>query len=135
MTPLKKKKKKTDIKKNWKITINKYSELVNPVNNKGGASVTNPEGPHDGQEQREAGWEQAEDLVREAHGLGRGQSRVPHLQNAIAGRQCLLQAAVLSYEVLIKINFSLLHTKLRKIIKNLYIKVETNTKGKNALHL
>ncbi len=70
-----------------------------------------PEGTDDGQQQREAGRKKTQNLVGEAHGLGRGQSRVPDLQDTVAGRQRLLQAAVLSYEILIEINFSLLHTQ------------------------
>ncbi len=67
-----------------------------------------PDGPHDGQDQSQSSGKEAEDLVGEAHGLSCGQGRVPHLQNTVAGRQRLLEAAVLSDEVLIKINFSLL---------------------------
>ena len=89
-------------------SIIKHSELVYPVHHKGGASVVHPNGPHNGQDQGKAGWKQAKDLIGKAHGLGRGQSRVSYLQNTVAGRQRLLEAAVLSDEVLIKINFSLL---------------------------
>ncbi len=89
----------------------KYSELVYPVHNKGSASVVDPKGPHDRQKQGEAGREEAQNLIGQAHGLSRGQCRVPDLQDPLAGRQRLLQAAVLSYEVLIKMNFSLFHIK------------------------
>ncbi len=44
-----------------------------------------PEGPDDSQHQGQAGRKQAENFIREAHGLGRGQSRIPHLQDAVAG--------------------------------------------------
>ena len=67
-----------------------------------------PDGTDDCQEQGEARWEEAKHLVTEAHGLSRGQSRIPQLEDAVAGRQRLLEAAVLGDEVLIKINFSLL---------------------------
>ncbi len=48
-----------------------------------------PEGPHDGQKQSEARRKKAQHLVWEAHGLGRGQGRIPQLKDAVAGRQCL----------------------------------------------
>ncbi len=67
-----------------------------------------PEGPDDSQHQGQAGRKQAEDFIRKAHGLGRGQSRVPDLQNPLAGRQRLFQAAIFRNKILIKINFSLL---------------------------
>ena len=73
-----------------KIKTIKHSELVYPVHHKGGASVMYPDGPHDGQDQSHTRREEAQHLIGEAHGLGRGQSRVPHLQDALAGRQCLL---------------------------------------------
>ena len=73
-----------------KIKIIKHSELVYPVHHKGSASVMYPDGPHDGQDQSHNRREEAQHLIGEAHGLGRGQSRVPHLQDALAGRQCLL---------------------------------------------
>ncbi len=60
-----------------------------------------PEGPHDGQDQGQAGGDEAQDLVRKAHGLIRGQSRVTHLQNAVAGSKRLLEAAILRNQVLI----------------------------------
>ena len=60
-----------------------------------------PEGPHDGQDQGQAGRDEAQDLVRKAHGLSRGQSRVTHLQNAVAGSKRLLEAAILRNQVLI----------------------------------
>jgi hypothetical protein len=81
----------------------------------------NPDGPHNGQEQREAGWKQAKNLVWKAHGLSRGQGRIPDLQDSLAGRQRLLEAAVLSDEVLIKSKF-LSFTQNNRIIKNKYIK-------------
>ena len=89
-------------------SIIKHSELVYPVHHKGGASVVHPNGPHNGQDQGKAGWKQAKDLIGKAHGLGRGQSRITQLEDAVAGRQCLLQSAILSDKILIKINFSLL---------------------------
>ena len=73
-----------------KINAIKYSELVYPVHHKGGAPVVHPDGPHDGQDQGQAGRKEAQHLIGEAHGLGRGQSRVPHLQDSLAGRQRLL---------------------------------------------
>jgi len=96
-----------------KIKFIKHSELVYPVHHKGRAPVMNPNGPHNGQEQREAGRKQAKNLVWKAHGLSRGQGRIPDLQDSLAGRQRLLEAAVLSDEVLIKSKFLSL---LRKII-------------------
>ncbi len=55
----------------------KYSELGYPVHHKGGASIAHPEGPHDGQKKGEARRKKAQHLVTEAHGLSRGQSRIP----------------------------------------------------------
>ncbi len=76
-----------------------------------------PESPNEGQDQGEAGTKQAQDLVREAHSFCRGQSRITHLQDPLAGRQRLLQAAVLSYEILIKKKIFLFFTQnTRKII-------------------
>ena len=89
-------------------SIIKHSELVYPVHHKGGASVVHPNGPHNGQDQGKAGWKQAKDLIGKAHGLGRGQSRITQLEDAIAGRQCLFQSAILSDKILNKLNFSLL---------------------------
>jgi hypothetical protein len=89
--------------KNLIIKIIKINiKLVYPVHDKGGASVINPQSPDDSQDQRETGTEEAQDLVGEAHGLGHGQSRVPHLQNTLASRQSLLKAAVFSNQILIK---------------------------------
>jgi hypothetical protein len=84
---------------------NIYIKLVYPVHDKGGASVINPQSPDDSQDQGETGREKAQDLVGEAHGLGRGNSRVPHIQDALASRQSLLKAAVFSYKILIKNKF------------------------------
>ncbi len=67
-----------------------------------------PESPNEGQNQGEASAKQAQDLVREAHSLCRGQSRVTQLQNAVAGSKRLFQAAIFRNKILIKINFSLL---------------------------
>ncbi len=47
-----------------KETLLKYSELVSPVHNKGGAPIMHPEGPHDGQDQGQAGREEAQHLIR-----------------------------------------------------------------------
>jgi hypothetical protein len=69
-------------------------ELVYPVDNERGAPVIDPEGPDDGQDQSEAGREEAQHLIRQAHGLSRGQRRVPDLQDPLAGRQRLLEAAI-----------------------------------------
>ena len=44
-----------------------------------------PEGTDEGQNQCEPGREEAQNLVGEARGLGRGQGRVSDLQNAVAG--------------------------------------------------
>ncbi len=74
-----------------KKSFNKNNyELVYPVNNKGGAPIMHPDGADNCQEQGEARREEAQYLVWEAHGLGRGQSRIPQLEDAVAGRQCLL---------------------------------------------
>jgi len=67
------------------LKLLKYSELVYPVHNKGGAPIVDPEGTDEGQNQCEPGREEAQNLVGEAHGLGRGQGRVSDLQNAVAG--------------------------------------------------
>ncbi len=68
--------------------------MVYPVDYKGGPLIVDPEGPHNGQNEGEASWEEAQHLVGEAH--GRGQCRVPQLQHAIAGGQRLFKAPVLS---------------------------------------
>ncbi len=73
-----------------KINAIKYSELVYPVHHKGGAPVVHPNGTDDRQEKGEAGREQAQYLVTEAHGLSCGQGRIPDLQDSLAGRQRLL---------------------------------------------
>jgi hypothetical protein len=77
--------KQTDIKiwKNYKLL--EYNELVYPVNNKRSPSIMDPEGADEGQDQSQSGRKEAQYLVREAHGLGRGQGRVSDLQNAVAG--------------------------------------------------
>jgi hypothetical protein len=66
-----------------------------------------PKGPHDGQDEGEARRDQAQDLVSKAHGLSRGQSRIPQLENTVAGGKRLLKAAILRNQILIKIIFSL----------------------------
>ena len=73
-----------------KINTIKYCELVYPVHNKRGAPIMHPNGTDDRQEKGEAGGEKAQHLIRKAHGLCRGQSRIPDLQNSLAGRQRLL---------------------------------------------
>ncbi len=73
-----------------KINAIKYSELVYPVHHKGGASIVHPDGPHDGQDQGQAGRKKAQHLIGKAHSLGRGQGRIPNLQDPLAGRQRLL---------------------------------------------
>ncbi len=102
-----------------KINAIKYNELVYPVHHKGGAPIMHPNCPHEGQDQGQARREKAQHLVAEAHSLGCGQRRVSHFQNSLAGRQGLLETAVLSDEVLIRINFSLLR-KNKCIIKKIY---------------
>jgi len=80
--------------------------VVYPVVYKGGPLIVDPEGPHNGQNEGEASWEEAQHLVGEAHGLGRAKRRVPQLQHAIAGGQRLFKALVLSNYILFKNNFS-----------------------------
>ena len=63
----------------------KYSELVYPVNNEGGAPIVHPNGADNRQEQGQAGRKQAQHLVGEAHGLSCGQRRIPQLKDAVAG--------------------------------------------------
>jgi len=74
-----------------KINTIKYCELVYPVHNKRGAPVMHPNGTDDRQDQGQTGRNEAQNLVRKAHGLSRGQSRVTHLQNAVAGSKRLLE--------------------------------------------
>ena len=104
-----------------KINAIKYSELVYPVHHKGGAPIMHPNCPHEGQDQGQARREKAQHLVAEAHSLGCGQRRVSHFQDSLAGRQGLLEAAVLSDEVLIKKKF-LSFTQNKRIVKNEDIK-------------
>ena len=76
------------------LKLLKYSELVYPVHNKGGAPIVDPEGTDEGQDQGQAGWDEAQHLVGEAHSLGCSQRRVPDLQDPLASSQRLLQAAI-----------------------------------------
>ncbi len=79
-----------------------------PVNNERSPSIVNPEGTDEGQDQGQAGWDEAQHLIREAHSLGCGQRRVPDLQDPLANRKRLFEAAIFRDKILIKINFSLL---------------------------
>ena len=83
-----------------------------PVNNERSPSIVNPEGTDEGQDQGHAGRDEAQHLEGKAHGLSRGQRRVPDLQDPLAGRQRLLQAAILRNQILIDKFFSL--SKLKR---------------------
>ena len=83
----------------------------------------NPERPHDGQNEGEDSRKEAQRLIRQAHGLGRSQSRVPELQDALAGRKRLPQAAVLRNEILANFPIFQKNNKIKDKNKNYFEKL------------
>ena len=81
-----------------------------------------PKSPHNGQNEGYGGSHNPQRLIREAHSLCSGQGRITGRHNPVAGRQGLLEAAILSDEILINFPTFYKNNKIKDKNKKLILK-------------